>query len=219
MATRVLRTGGLKFDGVDDDIYVGDPPSLWLSTFTAMAWIYAYNPSGPQGCILCKGRAYNENYGLFVNGTVRWQFTSGGSYHFIDSTTNVLGKWHFVAGTFDGSYLRLYIDAVKEKEASAANPDMVALPLRIGARNTGNTPELWFRGLIGEVRIYNRALSASEISDIYNYGTVIRDGLVLLLDFTEYEGDKAYDKSGCGNHGTIYGAEWVIKKAKRVVST
>jgi hypothetical protein len=61
-------------------------------------------------------------------------------------------------------------------------------------------------------------LSQDEISRIYNTGEVIKDGLVLLLDFTEGEGTTAYDKSGLGNHGTIYGAEWVVKKAKRVLS-
>ncbi|MEM2410241.1 MAG: hypothetical protein QXF87_06965, partial [Thermofilaceae archaeon] len=71
--------------------------------------------------------------------------------------------------------------------------------------------------IIDDVRIYNRALSDDEIKAIYERDALIRDGLVLLLDFSEYEGDIAYDKSGCGNHATIYGARWATRKASRVL--
>jgi len=71
----------------------------------------------------------------------------------------------------------------------------------------------WMKMKYGEVRIYNRALTEDEIKAIYERGALIRDGLVLYLDFSEYEGDIAYDKSGYGNHATIYGARWVVKKA------
>ncbi|MEM1522958.1 MAG: hypothetical protein QXU69_08025, partial [Thermofilaceae archaeon] len=70
---------------------------------------------------------------------------------------------------------------------------------------------------IADFRVYNRALTADEIRAIYERDALIRDGLVLLLDFTEGDGSVAYDKSGCGNHATIYGARWATRKPSRVL--
>ena len=68
----------------------------------------------------------------------------------------------------------------------------------------------YVKGIVYFVRLYNRALSESEICyNLLNYHNPVRDGLVLWLDFEEGHGDKVYDKSGYGNHGTIYGAKWI----------
>jgi hypothetical protein len=80
-------------------------------------------------------------------------------------------------------------------------------PFAVGAHITQGAS--YFNGFIDEVRFYNRALTAEEIQ--YNYqhpDTPITDGLVLWLDFNEGSGTTAYDKSGNGNDGTIYGAIW-----------
>ena len=65
---------------------------------------------------------------------------------------------------------------------------------------------VYFEGSIDEVRIYNRSLSQSEITEIYNSGRVANsslpsDGLVLWYAFDEATGSVVYDKSNNGNHG------------------
>ena len=78
-------------------------------------------------------------------------------------------------------------------------------------------------GYIAFVRIYNRALSDSEITHNYYFpNDPVRDGLVLWLhwDSIDIENGIWYDKSGYDNHGTIYGATLVdiIKSPTRILS-
>lgn len=74
--------------------------------------------------------------------------------------------WTHLAATYDGSNLRIYVNGVEAGITPVTGPMVTStLPLRIG----GNA--LWgefFRGVIDEVRIYNRARSASEIGNDMN---------------------------------------------------
>jgi hypothetical protein len=73
----------------------------------------------------------------------------------------------------------------------------------------------YFPGLIDDVRIYNRALSASEITDLYNGKEVSTEGLVGWWAMNEGEdgtctgGTDVCDLSGNANHGTNNGATWL----------
>jgi len=221
-ASRVLRTGGLYFDGVSG--YVQAPHFYYNGHFTVSVWFkfnYQENPTYRTHVLVDNGfGAYTDwwflldrraelhpDKALIVFGT-----RGGGSivnyYYWLYAET----WYHAAVVTNDG----IYVNGVKIASGSI-NIDSVTKgshPLRI-ARSTYTVPAYYyyFPGIIDEVRIYNRALTADEIKAIYERGALIRDGLVLLLDFTEGEGSVAYDKSGCGNHATIYGARWVVKKA------
>ena len=70
------------------------------------------------------------------------------------------GAWQHVAATFDGTAHRLYVDGALQGEAPGPlrfDPD---LHVRIGMKGSGEFP---FKGLIDDVRIYSRALSAEEV--------------------------------------------------------
>ncbi|HEX3659699.1 MAG TPA: DUF1553 domain-containing protein [Pirellulales bacterium] len=80
------------------------------------------------------------------------------------------GAWHHVLVTYDGSRtakgLRIYVDGVRAKLKSLSetlsNSIITTEPLRIGARGKGSR----FRGLIDDVRIYNRELTADEAASL-----------------------------------------------------
>jgi hypothetical protein len=74
-----------------------------------------------------------------------------------------LGTWSHVAVTYDGANQRLYVNGVQV--ASRAQTGSMALgngPLRIGGNGSWATE--FFQGLIDDVRVYNRALTATEIA-------------------------------------------------------
>ena len=75
--------------------------------------------------------------------------------------------WHHLIGTYDGSILKLYIDGLldstDDSPGSCSNPN---INFQIG-RWVGGSSQ-YFNGLIDEVRIYNRVLSAEEIRFHYN---------------------------------------------------
>ena len=77
-------------------------------------------------------------------------------------TAIALNTWTHLATTYDGANQRLYINGVLV--ATKAQTGAIAAanqPLRIGGNNVSGE---FFQGLIDEVRIYNRALSAAEIT-------------------------------------------------------
>ena len=77
-----------------------------------------------------------------------------------------LGVWTHLAVTYDGTTLRLYVNGVL-RSSTAASGGIAAstAPLRIGGNTVFSVPGTeYFAGLIDEVRIYNRALSAAEIT-------------------------------------------------------
>ena len=73
-----------------------------------------------------------------------------------------LNTWSHLAATYDGTTIRLYVNGVEAGTAAGAGalPES-ANPLRIGGNAVWGE---YFKGRIDEVRIYNRALSAAEIT-------------------------------------------------------
>jgi hypothetical protein len=71
--------------------------------------------------------------------------------------------WSHHAATYDGAALRLYVNAALVRTTSYAGSIATsASPLRIGGNSVW--PE-WFKGLIDDVRVYGKALTASEIQN------------------------------------------------------
>jgi hypothetical protein len=101
----------------------------------------------------------------------RWRVCTGGSSEYIgEAFVDELlptTSWSFVAGTYDGSDVKLYINGTLRHIGTVSGMiNTNSLPLRIGADN--ELPPSYFNGKIDDVRIYNGALSATEILQLYN---------------------------------------------------
>jgi len=77
-------------------------------------------------------------------------------------------KWYHVVGTYDGSTLELFADAVSQGTATSPDIESQADLNRFGQEGWGSIYNL--DGLIDDVRIYDRALSENEIKEIYRFG-------------------------------------------------
>jgi hypothetical protein len=91
--------------------------------------------------------------------------------------------WMHLAATYDGSVIRLYVNgALDGSLTSAFTISANDQPLGLGAQSDGNSGRL-FQGALDEVRIYDRALSASAIqalaSGIVGVGTPRPTGAML----------------------------------------
>lgn len=103
------------------------------------------------------------------------------------------GNWHHVAGTYDGTNLKLYLDGkevaqAKDEVGIVSGPNKVGIgaDLTYDAQNP-NVPAT-FKGVIDNVRIYDKALTKEEL----NNGTRKADDNTLLwLDFNETK-EKTY---------------------------
>jgi hypothetical protein len=158
----------LVFNGAG---FVTIPGSTSLNLTTAMtleAWVYpAVTPSswstvllkeqpGALVYVLYAGSSANRPYVYFNAAT-----DSSGEKGTVGSTALPLNTWSHLAGTYDGATLRLYVNGV----LAASQPYTGSIITSSGALRLGGNA-VWgeyFTGRIDEVRIYNRALSQSEI--------------------------------------------------------
>ncbi len=154
----------LSFDGTNDKVDVPDAASLDLTSgMTLEAWVKPTTNASWRTVILKERGANDLLYALYAsNGSKpRTENFNGVENTAAGTTALPLNAWSHLAATYDGANLRFYVNGalITTKATSGAMPN-TANPLRIG----GNA--IWgeyFSGLIDEVRIYNRALSASEI--------------------------------------------------------
>ncbi|MBI4243361.1 MAG: LamG domain-containing protein, partial [Planctomycetes bacterium] len=151
----------LRFNGTNNYVDCGNDKSLMPgNAMTVEAWLKMPNKGG---CILNK-RADRDGYILETNaGKISFAINPwAGSLR--GNTDIVTGNWSHVAGTYDGNSVKVYVNGELDgslEYKSPINPN--AGNLIIGYR--GSAPDSdYFNGIIGGVKIYNRALSAEEIS-------------------------------------------------------
>lgn len=164
------------FDGADDQITVPHNANQNVgSNLTIEAWI---NPTTvvTHGATILQKRT-SGNVGGYVfeptqpagggapNG-LQFVIMIGGIYSTLNPA-NVLqpNVWQHVAATYDGSFMRIYVNGVEvANKPQTGAIDAVTAPIVIGRNAVNNAG---FQGGIDEVSLYNRALTASEIRDVY----------------------------------------------------
>jgi hypothetical protein len=112
----------------------------------------------------------------------------------------VLDKWVHVVFVFNGSHLLSFRNGSLEGVTGVDNwePIVSREPLRIGMAFDGS----FYEGYFASLRLYDRALSASEVAS-NTFGEVSRDGLVLEFYFFDDGSTTLQDLSGKGNDGVI----------------
>jgi hypothetical protein len=173
-ATRIAkgRYGqALQFDGVNDWVTIKDSPSLDLSTsMTLEAWVNPQSQAGEKA-LIAKEQSGGAVYGLLnADANVPAAGIYDGQYHVLPGQNQLpVNEWTHLVVTYDGQYGRLYMNGVEV--AKGAEKSLIQASngeLRIGGNSTWGA---YFKGLIDEVRIYNRALTAAEVQ--YNLKTAI----------------------------------------------
>ena len=159
---------GFSFNGSNEWINVDNPTNLQLQDFTVEAWIkrgdttLASFQSG-GGAIFGTG-LYGYCIGLFDNGQV-FLADTGVSAIQSDLSITDTNYFHHIAVTKSGSNVVFYVDGICSAPQTYANTFAFAYADTIGAALAGHNT---FLGMIDELAIYNRPLSAAEIQNIYN---------------------------------------------------
>ena len=113
---------------------------------------------------------------------------------------------------YDGATLEFFYDGISVGiHAGTGNFDDYDGNLIIGKGTDGNMGDLYFPGKFDNLRIWNVALTQSQIQ---SYRSALpngnEEGLVGFWNFNDGEGTLLTDLSGNGNHGSVIGAEWSI---------
>lgn len=175
----------LDFDGTNDYVDVADSESLDLTTvMTISAWIRR-DTTGTNDIILAKSAGGSANTSYFLNITADnkvdvWLSSSVNNYVIWHSTNTITDtKQHNIIIVFDGSQaiadmIDIYIDGVSEVVANFPTGSFTGTMLdsseNVNIGCYGDGTGYFFNGIIDEVKIYNRALTAPEIKSIYNKG-------------------------------------------------
>ena len=157
--------GALSFDGSGDMVTVAGSPSLDLNAaVTLEAWVRPTTLGGDWRTVLVKERPGHLNYALYAHDGgpgPSGHVNVGGSDRFSAAPPVPANAWTHLATTYDGTSLKLYVNGVVATTLAVGGPIATATnPLRIGGNSVWGE---WFNGLIDDVRVYNRALSPSEI--------------------------------------------------------
>lgn len=161
---------GLKVNGSNQYAFVEDSPSLDLSEgITLAAWIRPEKTSAQY--IISKGNPGTDGYklSLLSTGKVSLRINENTSTIYKINSRKLYpvdGNWMHIAGTFNGTLLKIFINGIEDKEIAFDSPTSImtnSLPLVIGASANETN---FFQGIIDDVRIYNYALSDSEIQDL-----------------------------------------------------
>ncbi|MDX6411697.1 MAG: hypothetical protein QOE91_1213, partial [Gaiellaceae bacterium] len=161
--------GALSFNGSSSWVTVADASDLdFSSALTLEAWVRPSVLSGWR-TVLFKERPGGIVYSLYANqsaGRPVGQVWLGSELNAVGPAALGLNAWSHVASTYDGSTLRLYVNgALVSSTAVSGTLAASSGVLRIGGNGVWGE---WFAGLIDEVRVYNRALSAGEIQTDMN---------------------------------------------------
>jgi hypothetical protein len=164
------------FDGTKC-LQIADGPALDpTNALTLEGWVYADSlPSSDVQSIVTKetqGLTIQYQLTLFNNGG-RVSFlpliqVPAGYVYFPGATTVQTGTWYHVAMTYDGSFLRLYVNGLIDGSTNATGPLSTGpQPLTMGCVSGG----WFFNGKIDELGLYDRALDASEIQGVFGAGS------------------------------------------------
>ncbi len=205
---------GFSFDGGDDRLRGFTTTSVNPTTaITLSSWVNTTTISGAAEIINKKTDSGLNGYRLRRSGaTIVFEYSDGTTAQ-IQTTTGVVltaNAWYHVAATYDGKFARIYVNGVEV--TNAAHTGTIANNvgfLYVGAYQNLNA--YWWSGTLDETRIYNRALSATEVGQLANFAP----GPVASWSFDENSGTSVFDRSGNNATGTWGGTnldQWVAGK-------
>jgi len=176
---KIGRAG--NFNGTDD--YIDTNTGMGIDGMTELsvcAWMY-WAPASVTKDAVIVSKWDDSDHGMFMwvddvgntsgrTNTISWTIRADSSIR-IEGSTNLVAPqtWDYYCGTFKGStFMRLYKNGILDQEITSSVEAAVQAStanVRIG-RSSYSDPR-YFDGKIDEVRIYNRALSESEIERLY----------------------------------------------------
>ena len=176
------------FDGQSSYITIKDKPDLRLNStdFTINAWVDIYEYNSSYGSIVIVKRQYGSNggwnfgiagYGDLSNqvgalGVVTYS-VSGGDDPVLVGVTKIDTNhtWHMITTVYQVNEKKaiIYVDGVQDSYAiNMPSPNLLTNPdIYIGADNPTNYTSYYFKGKIDDIRLYNRALGASEVKKLF----------------------------------------------------
>jgi len=166
----------LSFDGSDD--YVSVPLNLnSLSAVSVSAWVKSSTADISANTGIFSNFQLTDSLELGVSSAEKFYFwaynDSGGQASATADSASTVTSWHHIVGVFDGTNVYIYVDGSSVDSSpgslSSNTRSNGGTTYKVGSGGQVAAPT-YFPGVIDDVMVYNRALTSSEISVIYNDG-------------------------------------------------
>jgi len=203
----------LAFNGKADTAYVGNASVLNFGDgvdFSVGAW-FKSTEAVWLGNIVGKGDSWgNDRWQIYIRSSNDIAFANsvnkGANYLLSATGQNWFdGKWHFVMATIDrDGDSKIYMDGVLKNTKSSSIWGTFS---SVWGFEIGHFYDRGFKGMIDEVKVYRRALTAEEVKYQYDQGAPAG-----YWKFDEGSGMVVGDSSGNNNDGVITGATWTDGK-------
>jgi hypothetical protein len=183
--------GGYEFDGEENYILATSNTLKILNNFTILFWAKTDETLSEESNAWFSGVGNdNEDFGI------GWQgWSDGWSVEFYNSSYDRLvtdsvdiyvnvDTWYHIAGVYDGSYLRLYVNGTEISSTNVGSHSNIATDQGViigGYRN------VYWNGSIDEVRIYNHTLSPEQIWANYQAGLAGKSSNQISLNETSLD--------------------------------
>lgn len=229
LTSTAISGSSYDFDGTNDYIYRSAGTLGIGNAFTVNLWVYPDVVNKAQSVFWWGREAasvanmVNIQFGLNAQntkiGAQVYDETSGRKFYIGNSVFSA-STWYMITVTWDGTNLKIYKDATEDTpyfedtNDSINTDDTDTRRIVIGAYGYNSVLSQYFNGKIDEVGVWNRALSSTEITELYNTGS----GFVYPF-FTEVEEPSGWTGKilGITNPGKINGlALSVISKVNGI---
>lgn len=168
---------------IDGGVSVGSGSGLDTAStspgtnITLSAWIFATSFDGNGDTVISQQQndgtfPANDNWQLCSSpgggGTApRMLVSYGGSFDDVSSGSSIsLNTWYYLVGTYDGSTIAVYLNAIAATKSSANTMNNISQPIYIGRFQSANGFN--FNGTLDEVRVSNIARNAGWVTTEYN---------------------------------------------------
>jgi hypothetical protein len=176
-----------SFDGVDDFVSVPHKAQQNIrAALTIDAWVMKKGPCQRLNCIVLMKEDVpapaesDLRYGLLIfdeggvaPGRVSLSLNTAIWEDVVISNTVLQDNiWYHVAGTYDGRTAKVYVNGILENSVEKSGPVLPSTggAIKIGQESAAGEDPEFFNGLIDEVELYSRALSAEEIATLFDAG-------------------------------------------------
>ncbi|WP_415379665.1 LamG-like jellyroll fold domain-containing protein [Halosimplex sp. TS25] len=172
----VFGTRSYSFDGTDDHLRIDDDPSLEMSDTDAVTVSMWVNKDTTQSGWTALFQHSDQSYNLQLENGNEPRFTIyDGAWNGATAGAGLgTNKWYHITGVFDGSTVTTYVDGQPVATTTASEIDSANTDLGI-AENLDETGR-HFDGKIDEVRVYDRALTDTQVESLSEHGGTLETG-------------------------------------------
>ncbi len=193
------NTQSVRFNGSNAYLQVPNTASLNPAAITVESWVKTTDGGASRSILSKTNGCASSGYLMWLNqngvGAGKPGFWVGDGPWLDANVTVHDGQWHHIAGTFDGTTARIYVDGVLSNSRVSTENLSSSNALQIGGSTyCGNL----LNGNIDEVKIWNYVLTPQQVQQSMN--SIPQANSAGLVGYWPFEGD--FDDKSLSNHHT-----------------